>query len=475
MKRFIFTALAATSVLLANDDLSLSLEDSLAEEGLEESLSIEEPVTAQSLYPKVDFSHQYRFALGEHRLYREGIASGITSERENDSVLINEYEVKAKVTISQNLSYLLRLRTALVQKNNKEDNEYEDESSLQLREGYAKFDSSGKTTKLGLFIPKNGLLDVDSVSNVLTQKNSAAINSFRFDDSKTPIIGLQYKAFSEDSTFGIITTPMKPKNEGTEYTEFLKTTDSNANDDGTTELAPYFGLQYKKSFQHVDMGLSAFSWFDVDNKISWSDTSSSTSVSTTNSTSFSDTYKERASSVQFISTQADTNLGEINIKTELAYFKDKNIYHFFKDNSGAKDFNTYEADMFASAISFEKKWESFFLMGVLSYKHLYDVPAQTNILMFENRSALAPNVRDLYQSKYSIVSSYEFNTDFKVSASWSQSFPVNQYSISNAWEYALSKKHKLAMKYLYSDSEKQMSTGSSITAKDAFIEYRYIF
>ncbi len=457
---------------LLEDSDPLASEDPLSQEDDTIKISINNSSEKQSIKVKLD--QTFRSAGGSRYLLKEGISIGSTEDEEERSIFVNGFQLKAKIDTSDEDRIVFNFRGYLAHSYSEIKKQYTDEGAIQIREAYKikEFDSS--SLLYGIFIPSNGKLLFNSTSDVLAQTNSDAYDSLSVDNTKNPVIGFRYQYYFENSSLKAYFVPIKPSSSGTTYTEYKEDLDNSENNNSAenrTTLAPYVGLAFNSSNNYFDYGINTFYWFDTDNNISYWD-SANASVSNTDSYS----YKEEVSDLAFVSINLDANIfWDINLKSELTYFHDKNIYHFFQDSNNSNELTTYNIDMLAFGITLQKQFGDLTILPNYTYKYLEDVPKDTNILYYENRDTKAPNARNLIQHKYSLALSYLLNDDLRISTIYSQIKPVKIRSFAASIDYELDKSHAFSFRGVYFDTEKQKSSESKVISRTSYLEYKYSF
>lgn len=455
-----------------NDDpLATEAEDPLGGESVADTTPEE-----QEHYPKIKTKNFYRLAAGNKNVNREGFATGSASEKEDKAALVNAFQIKNKILYNNDVHALFRFNLTFLQEHDFIQDRYSDNGQLTVNEAYVKVDRGDFNYKVGALILKNGPLDIASPSNVLNMNNALAIESFDTQNLTLPIIGGQYVSVGKSSSFTLTASLLKPENAGTEYTRYLNESKQQESTDGTvedySEASDNFGMRYAHNFAHGNIGLSAYYWFDTDTEVSWTDTSNATIP---NATGFSDTYSEKVTNVIFAGFDFDANLGKAVLKGEVYYFKDKNLYSFYKNSNNENVFSTTQADMLSTALSLERIYGDLFIMGVYAYKKAYDVNGSTNIVGFENLPDNNTEIRDMEIHQASLMSRYEINSKLKSLLSYTQAFPVKKVSALVSLDYTLNTHSNLGLKGIYIDTEKHLSTSGQLTSKQLFIEYKYKF
>jgi hypothetical protein len=457
---------------MAEDDPMADSEDSddpLSDSNDEASESVEH-------YPKVKSKNIYRVALGAKNITMKGFATGSASEDEEKAALVNAFNIHTQIIYSEDVSLTLNLGLTFLQEYDQVQERYTDEGTVQVNESFLKVDRGDYTYKVGALLFNNGPLDLDSPSNVLTMGNTVAYNSFDINNLNRPFIGGQYAMVGESSTLTATLSLLKPETAGTEYTRYvneISQRDSGEQIQDYSELSAHAGLRYTYNFSAFNLGIASYYWYDRDTQINWVDASESTSL--TPNAAFSSTYSEKVTNTAFSGIDFDMSLGSFVLKGESYYFVGKNIYSFLRNNFNENEFSTFSTDMISSAVSLEKISGDLFLMGVYSHKKLYDVPANTNILGFENETILPTVIRDLEYHQVSIVANYTINDRLKALLSLSQALIVQQTTLVSALDYKLSSNETLGLKAIYLDAEEHLSTSSKLNTQQLFVDYVYQF
>lgn len=482
--------LAMNDEVSLDEGLDLEEEDPLADADEEDPFSdteddplagADEPAIEQEVagirtrFPSIKTSNIYRLATGNKQLLRRGFATGSDSENEDQAALVNAYSMKTKILYSEDVSFLLRFSVTFLQEYDLLQDRYTDDGEFRINEAYVKADRGSYNYKLGALIVNNGPLDFDSPSNILNMNSTLAIESFDLKNLKQSFIGGQYTSVSENASFSMTASALKPETAGTEYTRYLEEAKQRNTDSGEpikdySELSNNIGMRYQRMFSFVDIGVSAYWWFDKDTEISWTDASESN-----NTLGFSDTYSEKTTNLFFTGFDFDANLGSMVLKGEFYFFHNKNNYSYYKNSNNEKIFTTVQTDMFSGAMALEKVWGDLFIMGIYSYKELFDVPEGTNILDYENGLDNNTSIRNLRTQKGTIVARYSLSSKTKLLLTYSQSYPVKKESAAAGIEYEIAPKHELGFKSVYLDFEEHLATSSKLNSTQLFIDYKYHF
>lgn len=448
-------------------------EESDEDDPLADSDEVSKQEENREHFPKVITKNFYRLALGSKNLTQEGFATGSYSEKEEKASLVNAFEIETKILYSKDVSTVFNFGLVFLQEYDSVQDRYTDEGNFVVNESYVHVDRGDFNYKLGALKFDNGPLDLDSPSNVLTMSNSVAFNSFDINNLTKPFIGGQYSRISENSTLSFTASLLKPETAGSEYTRYLELAtqrDDNESVEDYSELAAHAGIRYSYNFSAFNIALASYYWFDKDTQITWTDTSEN-NLSLPN---YSDTYTERITDTLFYGLDFDMSIGTTILKGEFYYFVDKNNYSYL-DMNNSKVFTTVNTDMLSSAVSLEKISGDLFIMGVYSYKKLYNVPGQTHILGFENDTIISNEIRDLESQKFSLICNYKFSKNVKALISLSQNITVPQTTLVAALDYAMSDKETLGLKSVYLDVQEHKSTSSKLNTQQVFIDYVYHF
>lgn len=500
----ILILLTVFSILLFSEDSALNNAESLDLE-----LDIEHPLINDNdsdklIIPKtytVETNENFRSVFGKSYLLKEGINISDNINENDELIFMNEYGLRTTIKTAKNKEIVLRAKASLVQKYDKITQRYTDSGTLEFRELYKTTEYDASILKYGLFIPKNRNLLFNNITSYLTQSNINRYSFLNYDDAQIPLAGFEYQTFLDNSSISYYGIILKPSTTGTQYTiyaEDFRDTDDKEGLDNRTNIIPSFGLTYKSSNSYFDYTIDAFYWFDINNEISYfkdADLDSNSSslddytlsqiIDLANESSNMDNsdllsridgnYKEEVSNVAFISANLTNNILNTNVKNGLTYFKDKNIYHVFQYENKDKEFKTYSADMLKYELTLQKQFSSLNILTNYSLQYLFNVPKDTNILLFENLYTKANEERDLKQHQYSLAILYEISSHFDYSILYSVTEPVNQKRLYSTLKYKKSDTASISLKGSYDSTEKQKSTNSELKSNQLYLEYSYKF
>jgi hypothetical protein len=450
---------------------------------------------------KTNIKSQYRLIGGYTEFYKGGISRENESNLEITYHFINAYQFTGRIQTSPYNFYQFRLLTYFNQKFDEENQQYTDDFSFNFREAYYKGQNGSHRYAIGAQLFKLGKVDFDSPVDVLTPKNTTALEYLDFDESKNPVVGAKYDWLGENQTVSAYFAPFKQKTPGTEYTIFeteQRELETGEQPEDRTVARPHFGVQYQYTFEIADVRIGVFRWFDQDNKITWQDPAKSVTpdedtetdeetdeetppapeqeTDTTSAASASQSYQEEDITINFATFEFDITLGDFVLKSDLVLFQEKNFYHFYKKTDDTTEFFTVPVKHLAFAVSIEKKFAFFFLMPSYSYRLLYDVPANTHILSYENEEAPKSEIRDLSKQQTNLIALFEFTENFNMALILSQTSPFIQKTASNIWNWTLGGgHHRFTLKILHTESEELIQTKEKIQVSKAFIEYAFQF
>ena len=414
--------------------------------------------------------------------YAEDDTGGITQDEETDLDTNNyasyQYQTRIKIQTTPFRYYYLRVISSFTQKYNHEDEQHTDDYVFQLREGYINDQFGQIRYRAGAQIFKTGSVDFDSPLDVLNMKNPTMADLLEVSDSKDPTVALKADWLGEYQIFSFYLSPFRQKTAGTEYTIFQEETEEKERGEDLEDrsvIRSHFGLAYQLSMDSFDIRIGGFQWFDQDNTISWQDLSTASgSADATND--YSQSYEESDSTVQFVFLELDATLGGIVFKLDVGYFHDKNVYDYFKKDDGSSYFNTKQVKHAAAAFSIEKKFEYVFIMPVYSYRIIYDVPADTHILFYENEEEPLAEERDLEKRQLSLVLAWELTDNLQLNLIGSSTSPFKQDGITTIWTYkSFNNNHMIEFKLHYSTTEKIKMTGNNAQTKRSAVKYTYKF
>lgn len=494
-------------------ELSLEEDPFETEEGLdggEDPLGLEEDfeqASAESEFAEEDIVPEFKLRTTlKHEFalisaYVESDKGGITKDDKNDletkSHVAYNYQAQYKIQTTPFRYYFVRMISSLTQHYNWENEQYSDDYVLHLREAYIHDQKGSLRYRAGAQMFKYGKLDFDSPLDVLNMKNQSLQDFMETEESKDPAVSVKADWLGEIQTISFYIAPFRQKTGGTEYTLFQRNAEEEESGETPKDesvIRSHWGLSYQLTFDSFDVRLGAFQWFDQDNTISWEDKKSTANDSEPEDTEdveeeeesntdatdtegdFSQSYEEYDSTLQFYSLELDTTIGSFVLKVEIGYFNDKNVYHYLKESDGSAYFDTVKVKHGAAAISVEKKFESVFIMPVYSYRILYDVPADTHILTYENEEDPLSEIRDLEKKQASLVIAWEISNKLSTNLVLYTIEPVVQHGFANFWTYkSANGNHQLDFKMNYVISEELKMTGKVAQTKRSALKYTYRF
>ncbi|MCG8335809.1 MAG: hypothetical protein MJE63_14940 [Proteobacteria bacterium] len=462
-------------------DLDLGGEDDPFAEGEDDPLGGEAELDLDADIADVDEEPEFKIRTTINQelslilAHSANDTGGITQDEDNDketnSYISYNYQSQIKIQTTPYRYYFLRIISSFTQKYNEENENYSDDYTFYLREGYVNSQSGSLRYRLGAQIFKFGKVDYDSPLDALNMKNQSLLDLLETDEYKDPALALKADWLGDIQTLSFYLAPFRQKTTGTEYTIFQEQAEEEESDEEPEDrsvLRPHAGLTYQLSFEYVDIRIGAFQWFDQDNTITWQDA--------TASVDYSQTYEEEDSTVQFGSFEIDATIGGLVFKIDVARFVDKNVYDYFKQSDGSSYFETVQVNHGAGAISIEKKFDSFFIMPVYSYRILYDVTADTHILGYENEEEPLTEERDLEKRQVSLILAWDITDRLQVYLVGSSTSPFKQDAATSIWTYRSgNRKHYFQFKMHYSVSEKLKMTDKKAETKRAALKYIYKF
>ncbi len=474
--------------LTGEDDPFADGEEALNLEGDDDPLGDDEDLDLDSDTADMDDEPEFKIRttikqeLSLILAYSSSKKGGITqdedTDKETNSYISYNYQSRIKIQTTPFRYYFLRIIGSFTQKYHEEDEHYTDDYIFHLREGYIHNQSGSIRFRLGAQIFKYGKVDYDSPIDALNMKNQSMLDLMETDEAKDPTIALKADWLGEIQTLSFYLSPFRQKTSGTEYTIYQTEVEEEESDEKPTDrsvLRPHAGLTYQLSFDSFDIRLGVFQWFDQDNTITWKDESVASGALDATS-DYSESYEEEDSTVQFGTLDLDFTIGGLVFKIDLAQFVDKNVYDYYKESNGSSSFETIQVKQGAAAISIEKKFDTFFIMPVYSYRILYDVTADTHILSYENELTPLTEERDLEKRQVSLVLAWDITNRLQVYLVGSSTSPFKQDAVTNIWTYRSgNRKHYFQVKMHYSITEKIKMTDKKAETKRAAIKYSYKF
>ncbi|MBF0349989.1 MAG: hypothetical protein HQM11_03105 [SAR324 cluster bacterium] len=431
--------------------------------------------------PRFSFSHKYRVLGGFTETH------GLISIENQDFIikelrLITSYQQTIRIRTSANFYNYVRINVTFAQNYDTHNQQYVDNQSA-LREIYFNYQFDEHQIRAGSQVFRLGKVDFDSVIDNLNPTNFNILNTLDPDSGKKSLTAIRYNWYKHKRSFTVYLDPLQQKTPGMEYTDFRDDSqkrERGERPDSKSFIRDYFGLQYEW-LGHWDTRISFFHWFDTDNDISWEYIRNAQEddqflVGKNALTHFVETFYEKESISNFATLETDTTFGSYVWKFEAGLFDRKNFYHLNRLHSDYLIFDTVRVPYVASSTSIERLFSKLFLMGIVSYRHLFGVPEDTHILMFENYEAPLDQKRDLERFQMTGVLIWDMTSQWKVNLAGFQSTPFAVKGVMNNWIWNRQEYNsQWQIKLLHGETDEQKMLNKKIFSNQFFVVYQRVF
>ena len=465
-------------------DLEVGLEDTnpfeddpnamQIDDALTETLFLSATPSARESGYRVSEKHRYQLQLGYADRQLGGLPQNHQRDGQENSYLINRYQLDMKISQSWKQFYKLRLQaTASHSRDRLNANHDNADFSFDIREAWFRKQFDNQRLSLGGQIFKLGQIDFFSPVDVLNQQNSQSQRFFEFEDIKTPVMAMKYEWLNENHTWSAYLSPFNPFTIGTVFTQARDYTLAAHAGEEYKDNSPFelnIGGQYQFTWQAANIRLGLFHWFDNNNLMTF-----------THDPSFSDikvdqhilhNYQESVSSSNFATVEMDVSLGSFILKADMAFFERKNVYNFQLKETDIEQLTTLSVPYTAVAFSVERMIGNLLLMPVVKFSQLSDVPENTHVMWYENTAA-----DDLLSSRH--LSSYQLAliARYRLNAAWSTDLMMfkadvyAQQAVVNVWHWSLSPQRKLEMKLGHFTTETVKMTAKKMNSSFVFMGY----
>lgn|GEM_PF-3631409 len=520
---FIISIILIFSILLIGEiDRNIQLiPDALAEEGSmlpgeeeedddlvfeddEETSYLPEGDESSSLI-NLDIKQLLFFQVGKKEKdkgYRENADD--TSITKKD-VLDLEYNVKMNLQASINTRFYLDLSVKFQREYDRSASSgvkesFEETFSLKINEGYIEnsidrhFFKTGKQ-KIYFLLP-------------LTEYLESPFDFFNMSERKPFSVRYLWSPDANNS-LSVYYSPIYIRSEAENET----ITRAEQNSDIKSELGnikdhtPYrdhYGLVYKLSLMHADWKVGFFRWadknltkFGSETDITTTPTPHSEQASLFPSAPSDVFFEKEADDVLLSLLGFSLTLSDLDIKLDAAHFKNRTFYHLFKSTSTATNIlvdpdtgsnvnyttstttqeqKSYRIPHTLLNLSVEKHWKYMYLMLMITQQKLSDVPADTNIFMYENEETLKSSKRDIYKNEYVVGLVSGFSDQIKLILNHYRSYPFQvKITTFNALWTPLTSDLQYTFAYKQMETEVLQATNQAIKETNASMGVIYNF
>lgn len=362
-------------------------------------------------YFKASYRHYYRLQAS-YSDDHYGVPFNLESRSQtNETYISNMYGSDSKIYLTDRLFSYLRFNYAFDQTYEHQDTNYSNAPRVALYEAFLNYRHEKQWLQVGGLQMQLGKVDFDSPVDILHLRDSDKTNHLERIDTKIIMPAVKYAILDDDTSWFIYWGPFQRVSE-----------------DGQS-LRANIGFRYQFTTKTAEIGLGLFNWFDPDNTIT-------PEVSFDPDTS-SDILEIglNDSPLKFAEADFDIVFGEWILKADIGAFLEKNFYQIHQkreaDNtSDGMELETLGLPHFAFAVSLEKKTSRFFLMPVYSYRAIFDVPANTHIFQYENRTEPETKERNLERHQIGTFISWDWKDNLKTDFLVFHSFPFRRVGFS---------------------------------------------
>ena len=471
----------------SDDELGLG-EDPLADESpefgesekqeTEEKLTGEEEEEEEFFQPRVTFSHEVKTMIGGSETNGLSVLEPLLSEIK-ELRLVTTYDQSVKIQTSPRMYNYFRLSISFSQNYEMEKKRMFD-GFASLREIYSNYRVGSHQLRYGTQIFGLGKVDLDKVIDVLHMSNIKGLYTFDPDDSKDAIPSLRYNWFYGEHTATLYLSPIGQKTFGMRFTEFreeIENTEEEEEEEGNVSfLRDYYGLQYQWTGDILDARFGLFHWFDSNPYIKFEYQRVVDNSTTTLQGSFENmlsSYDEHETRSDFLTLELDAIYSDMVWKLESGLFKNRNLYSY--EISEGKDIrlSTVQAPHFALATSFERTFKYFYWLMIYSHRKSYDVPAESQIFLYENESTLIGSIRDVVRNQVSGVAVLKTpDNSLRITLLNYQTWPFVQRGFASIFTWERYKEDmELELKYFRLETDKQKMLENKIKTNQIFLTY----
>ena len=453
------------------DGESPEFEESAKQE-TEEQLEDEE----EDFPPRVTFSHEVKTMIGGSETKGLSVLEPLLSEIK-ELRLVTTYDQSVKIQTSPRMYNYFRLSISFSQNYEMEKKRMFD-GFASLREIYSNYRVGSHQLRYGTQIFGLGKVDLDKVIDVLHMSNIKGLYTFDPDDSKDAIPSIRYNWFLGEHTATLYMSPIGQQTFGMRFTEFREEIENTEEEEegNVSFLRDYYGLQYQWTGDILDARFGLFHWFDSNPYIKFEYQRVGDNSTTTLQGSFENmlsNYDEHETRSDFLTLELDAIYSDMVWKLESGLFKNRNLYSY--EISEGKDIrlSTVRTPHFAFATSFERTFKYFYWLMIYSHRKSYDVPADSQIFLYENESTLIGRIRDVVRNQVSGVAVLKTpDNSLRITLLNYQTWPFVQRGFASIFTWERYKDDmELELKFFRLETEKQKMLENKIKTNQIFLTY----
>jgi len=455
------------------DGESPEFEESAKQE-TEEQLEDEE----EDFPPRVTFSHEVKTMIGGSETKGLSVLEPLLSEIK-ELRLVTTYDQSVKVQTSPRMYNYFRLSISFSQNYEMEKKRMFD-GFASLREIYSNYRVGSHQLRYGTQIFGLGKVDLDKVIDVLHMSNIKGLYTFDPDDSKDAIPSIRYNWFQGEHTATLYMSPIGQQTFGMRFTEFreeIENTEEEEEEEGNVSfLRDYYGLQYQWTGDILDARFGLFHWFDSNPYIKFEYQRVADNSTTTLQGSFENmlsNYDEHETRSDFLTLELDAIYSDMVWKLESGLFKNRNLYSYEITDGKDIRLSTVRTPHFAFATSFERTFKYFYWLMIYSHRKSYDVPADSQIFLYENESTLIGRIRDVVRNQVSGVAVLKTpDNSLRITLLNYQTWPFVQRGFASIFTWERYKEDmELELKFFRLETEKQKMLENKIKTNQIFLTY----
>ena len=453
------------------DGESPEFEESAKQE-TEEQLEDEE----EDFPPRVTFSHEVKTMIGGSETKGLSVLEPLLSEIK-ELRLVTTYDQSVKIQTSPRMYNYFRLSISFSQNYEMEKKRMFD-GFASLREIYSNYRVGSHQLRYGTQIFGLGKVDLDKVIDVLHMSNIKGLYTFDPDDSKDAIPSIRYNWFLGEHTATLYMSPIGQQTFGMRFTEFREEIENTEEEEegNVSFLRDYYGLQYQWTGDILDARFGLFHWFDSNPYIKFEYQRVGDNSTTNLQGSFENmlsNYDEHETRSDFLTLELDAIYIDMVWKLESGLFKNRNLYSY--EISEGKDIrlSTVRTPHFAFATSFERTFKYFYWLMIYSHRKSYDVPADSQIFLYENESTLIGRIRDVVRNQVSGVAVLKTpDNSLRITLLNYQTWPFVQRGFASIFTWERYKEDmELELKFFRLETEKQKMLENKIKTNQIFLTY----
>lgn len=444
----------------------------------EKEEQLEEEEEEEDFPPRVTFSHEVKTMIGGSETKGLSVLEPLLSEIK-ELRLVTTYDQSVKVQTSPRMYNYFRLSISFSQNYEMEKKRMFD-GFASLREIYSNYRVGSHQLRYGTQIFGLGKVDLDKVIDVLHMSNIKGLYTFDPDDSKDAIPSIRYNWFHGEHTATLYISPIGQQTFGMRFTEFreeIENTEEEEEEEGNVSfLRDYYGMQYQWTGDILDARFGLFQWFDSNPYIKFEYQRVLDNSTTTLQGSFENmlsNYDEHETRSDFLTLELDAIYSDMVWKLESGLFKNRNLYSYEIPEGKDIRLSTVRTPHFAIATSFERTFKYFYWLMIYSHRKSYDVPADSQIFLYENEATLIGRIRDVVRNQVSGVAVLKTpDNSLRITLLNYQTWPFVQRGFASIFTWERYKEDmELELKYFRLETEKQKMLENKIKTNQLFLTY----